>query len=268
MSTYVIGDVHGCFRTLTKLLKKLNYSAEKDEIIFIGDLVNRGRYSAEVLEFCISHKGINTVLGNHDIFLLKLLIEERKYKPLKSILSHPNRDQFYKWLIDKPLLINKNIKNEQFLLVHAGIPFCWSIAQAVDLAEKAKDYISDNLPISILNIWGNKPKTWNNNLSLEKQVRFTINCFTRMRFINNNGELDLTNTSAHATKGFRKWFDVFDFERENVSIVFGHWASLNGKTKNPKAFALDTGCVWGNRLTALCLEDLKKISVKVDHEDL
>jgi len=154
------------------------------------------------------------------------------------------------------------------MLVHAGIPFFWTAHEAMAIAKNTSNFIMQDPSSSIAAVWGNKPRKWSNELNEEQQARFAINCFTRMRFINMEGALDLNNTSAKPKKGFNKWFDVFDFDKENVNIVFGHWASLNGKTKNPLALGLDTGCVWGNKLTALRLEDQKKFSVKVIHEDL
>ncbi|MEK9650286.1 MAG: symmetrical bis(5'-nucleosyl)-tetraphosphatase [Gammaproteobacteria bacterium] len=268
MSTYVIGDVHGCFQTLVKLLTKINYKEGADNLFFIGDLVNRGKFSAEVLEFCITHDGIDSVLGNHDFLFLKLINENKKYKPLQKALEHPQKEIFYQWLIKRPLLAEKYIGEKRFILVHAGIPSFWTTNEAIQMATKASNFIQKDPLNSILAIWGNEPRIWSPNLTQEQQIRFSVNCFTRMRFIGKNGEMDLNNTSTEAKTGYKKWFDAFDFKKENITIVFGHWASLNGKTKTPSAIGLDTGCVWGNRLSALRLEDQKTFSVKVLHEDI
>jgi len=127
MSTYVIGDVHGCFDELKKLLKKISFNPSKDSIIFTGDLVNRGNQSLEVLEFCMKEKSIETVLGNHDVFLIKSLLGKKSPKRLKNICAHKNKKKFLEWLVKKPFLISKKLNGKEFIIVHAGIPPSWSI---------------------------------------------------------------------------------------------------------------------------------------------
>ena len=266
MSTYVIGDVHGCFDQFIKLLKKIDYDSTKDQIILTGDLVNRGPKSLAVLNYCMADKNITTVLGNHDLYLLYLISIKKGKGKLKEILEAENIKQIFEWLITRPLLIqiSNQSTNNTFIITHAGIPEIWPLEKAQALADEVTEALANNSSKILKAMWGDDPKSWNESLTGNEIYRIIINYFTRMRFLGNDASLDLRNTTTNASKGFKPWFhyESASYKKMNQYYVFGHWASLNGQTNNPHFIGLDTGCVWKGKLTALRMDDLEKISVK------
>ena len=265
MSTYVIGDVHGCFIQFQRLLKRIKYSPNKDKIILTGDLVNRGPESLAMINFCLDHSNINTVLGNHDLYLLYLLSIDSKRGKLKKVVSAPNNKRIFKWLLSKPLFIKiKDIEKQRtFFITHAGIPEIWSPDKAYKLANETSNFLKKNPKRMLESMWGNHPNKWNDKLKDEARHRTIINYFTRMRFLRNGSEMDLKTTGTHAKKGFKPWFNYesHKYTDKNHYYIFGHWATLKGKTKNKHFVSLDTGCVWKGKLSAIRLEDLKKFSI-------
>ena len=146
MSTYIIGDVHGCFDQFIRLLKKINYDKQKDQIILTGDLVNRGPKSLDVLNYCLADKNITTVLGNHDLYLLYLMSIKQGKGKLRKIVKAENNKEIFDWLITRPLLIqiSDQSTNNKFIITHAGIPEIWSIEKAQDLANEVSKILTDN----------------------------------------------------------------------------------------------------------------------------
>ena len=266
MSTYVIGDVHGCFHQFINLLNKINYDTQKDNIILTGDLVNRGPESLAVLNYCMADNKITTVLGNHDLYLLYLMSINQGKGELKKVVEAENKKQIFEWLITRPLLLQISDQSTEntFIITHAGIPEIWSLKKAKDLAEEVSLALSNNASKILKTMWGNDPNCWNDALMGNDRYRIIINYLTRMRFLGNSASLDLENTSAKASKGYKAWFqyESESYKKMKRYYVFGHWASLKGQTNNPHFIGLDTGCVWEGELTALRLDDLEKISVK------
>ena len=266
MSTYIIGDVHGCFDQFIRLLKKINYDKQKDQIILTGDLVNRGPKSLDVLNYCLADENITTVLGNHDLYLLYLMNIKQGKGKLRKILKAANNKEIFDWLITRPLLIqiSDQSTNNKFIITHAGIPEIWSIEKAQDLANEVSKTLTENSSKILKAMWGDDPKSWNESLTGNERYRIIINYLTRMRFLGNDASLDLKNTTTKAFKGSKPWFhyESASYKKMKQYYVFGHWASLNGRTKNPHFIGLDTGCVWKGKLTALRIDDLEKISVK------
>ena len=266
MSTYVIGDVHGCFDQFIRLLKKIDYDSKKDQIILTGDLVNRGPKSLDVLNYCMADKNITTVLGNHDLYLLYLIRINQGKGKLKKIVEAANNKQIFEWLITRPLLIQafNQSTNNKFIITHAGIPEIWSLEKAQDLADEVSQALTNHPSRVLKAMWGDDPKSWRESLTGNERYRIIINYLTRMRFLSNAACLDLKNTSAKASKGSKPWFhyESASYKKMKQYYVFGHWASLNGQTNNPHFIGLDTGCVWKGKLTALRMDDLEKISVK------
>ena len=266
MSTYVIGDVHGCYDQFISLLDKIDYNTQEDKIILTGDLVNRGPESLAVLNYCMEDKNITSVLGNHDLYLLYLMNINQGKGDLKKVVEAENNGQIFEWLITRPLLIqiSDQSNQNQFIITHAGIPEIWSIAKAQYLAEEVSMALTDNASKILQAMWGDEPNSWNESLTGNDRHRIVINYLTRMRFLGNAASLDLENTSTKATEGCKPWFDYESesYKKMDQYYVFGHWASLNGQTNNPHFIGLDTGCVWKGNLTALRVDDLEKISVK------
>jgi len=266
MAHYVIGDVQGCYSELQALVKKIKFNPNKDKIIFAGDLVNRGHQSLEVMEFCMRHKGsIKAVLGNHDFYLLYLIEHQKKNKSLKKVLDSKNIQKYHSWLKKLPLLLEIKIKEtkETFLISHAGIPYIWDIRMAKKLSKEIQTGMKDDSFKILENIWGDTPKIWNSDLKGYKRSRTNINYFTRMRFLGKDGSLKLKAKKNKADEMHVPWFNqTIKNLKENQYIIFGHWAALEGKTKLTNIIGVDTGCVWGNKLTAIRLEDRKLFQVK------
>ena len=266
MAHYVIGDVQGCYSELQALVKKIKFNPNKDKIIFAGDLVNRGHQSLEVMDFCMRHKGsIKAVLGNHDFYLLYLIEHQKKNKSLKKVLDSKNIQKYHSWLKKLPLLLEIKIKEtkETFWISHAGIPYIWDIRMAKKLSKEIQTRMKDDSFKILENIWGDTPKIWNSDLKGYKRSRTIINYFTRMRFLGKDGSLKLKAKKNKADEIHVPWFNqTIKNLKENQYIIFGHWAALEGKTKLTNIIGVDTGCVWGNKLTAIRLEDRKLFQVK------
>ncbi len=266
MAHYVIGDVQGCYSELQSLVKKIKFNPSKDKIIFAGDLVNRGNQSLEVMEFCMKYKGsIKAVLGNHDFYLLYLIEHQKKNKSLKKVLESRNIQKYHSWLKKLPLLLEVKIKEtkETFWISHAGIPYLWDMRMAKKLSKEIQAGMKDDSFKILENIWGDTPKIWNPDLKGYKRSRTIINYFTRMRFLGKDGSLKLKAKKNKADEIHIPWFNqTIKNLKDNQYIIFGHWAALEGKTKLTNIIGVDTGCVWGNKLTAIRLEDRKLFQVK------
>ena len=266
MSTYVIGDVHGCFDQLISLLDKIDYNRQQDKIILTGDLVNRGPESLAVLNYCMADRNITSVLGNHDLYLLRLMHMNQSTDDLKEVVEAANNKQIFEWLITRPLLIEISDQSTQnkFIITHAGIPEIWSPEKAKDLAEEVSIALTDNTSKILKTMWGDRPNSWNESLAGNDRHRIIINYLTRMRFLGNAASLDLKNTSINPSVGCKPWFRYKSesYKKMKQYYVFGHWASLNGQTNNPHFIGSDTGCVWEGSLTALRVDNLEKISVQ------
>ena len=263
MPSYVIGDVQGCFDELMLLLDKINFDSNNDELIFAGDLINRGPKSLEVLEFCLDNKkSIEVVLGNHDIYLLYLIHQNKKNYQLAPILESKNRKKFFRWLIEKPLMLErKNNKNEKFIISHAGIPHIWDLEDARKLNEEYLKAIKKNPGGVFRNMWGDHPDLWSESLRGFSRIRVIINYFTRMRLITQKGELDLKTKVSPKNSKYKPWFKFIKNEEDSYQL-FGHWAALKGKTNKRNVIGLDAGCVWGGDLKAIRINDRKIFKIK------
>ena len=263
MPSYVIGDVQGCFDELMLLLDKINFDSNNDELIFAGDLINRGPKSLEVLEFCLKNKkSIEVVLGNHDIYLLYLIHQNKKNYQLAPILESKNRKKFFRWLIEKPLMLERqNNKNEKFIISHAGIPHIWDLEDARKLNEEYLKAIKKNPGGVFRNMWGDHPDLWSESLRGFSRIRVIINYFTRMRLITQKGELDLKTKVSSKNSKYKPWFKFIKNEKDNYQL-FGHWAALKGKTNKRNVVGLDAGCVWGGHLKAIRINDRKIFKIK------
>ena len=273
MSNFAIGDIQGCFDELSKLLDKINFDPYQDKLWFVGDLVNRGPDSLRTLDLIYSiRESCHLVLGNHDIHFLAIaegLRKPFKEDTLQELLISENLDLYTKWLRNQSLLHYEKIDCENgpktYLMTHAGIPPHWSWEEALRASQEIRVALSsDNLYMEYLkNIYGNKPTKSKTYLSRLERLRLNTNYLTRMRFCKIDGELELEykGTITDKPKGFKAWFDhPSSIQNENLHIIFGHWAALGGKTGISNIISVDTGCVWGNKLTAFRLEDSRVFS--------
>jgi len=255
MATYAIDDIQGCFDDLQRLLSKIKFDKKVDTLWFVGDLVNRGPKSLETLRFIKSlDDSAVCVLGNHDLHLLATAYNLSPYKAkdtLSEILKAKDKEELLDWLRHRPLFHY----NEDFCLLHAGLPPQWDFSIAKTMAKKIeKELQGDNYLDFFAMMYGNKPSQWSKNLNKEEQLRFAVNCFTRLRFCDAQGNLDfkyngeLGSQSSH----LMPWFDVPNRKKLRRTIIFGHWSAL-GYYKSKQCYGIDTGCLWGGQLTALKL---------------
>lgn len=266
MATYAIGDIQGCFAELQALLAQIQFNPHNDTLWFTGDLVNRGPQSLEVLRFVknLGDKHI-TVLGNHDLSLLARAYgvrETHQGDTLDAVLSAQDKEALMDWLRQRPLLHHD--KQSGYVMTHAGLAPHWHLKQAKGLAQEVENVLrSDSLIYLLKNMYGNQPDHWDEQLSGIERWRCIINYLTRMRFCHADGRLDLSYKGEIAGKPDHliPWFDVPNRANAGEKIIFGHWAALGGKTNVPYIYALDTGCVWGNQLTAMRLEDEKRFTI-------
>lgn len=264
MSIYAIGDIQGCFDELLKLLEILSYEPDKDQLWFVGDLVNRGPKSLETLRFVKSlGNGAVTVLGNHDLHLLAASCSAEattRKDTINQVLEAPDRDELIDWLRHCPMFHHNGI----FSMVHAGLPPQWDfkttqeMAVLVERALRGTDY-----HVFLQQMYGNEPNLWSNELTGIDRLRFAVNCFTRIRYCDREGRLDFEQKGPPGTQPelLMPWFQVPNRKNADMRIVCGHWSAL-GYYEARNCIAIDTGCLWGGQLTAVELGDeLKRFSV-------
>lgn len=266
MSTYAIGDVQGCYHFLEKLLEKIHFDPSKDVLWFTGDLVNRGAYSLETLRFIKQlGKPHQVVLGNHDLHLLAVAAGVHSGWPddtLTPILTAPDREELIHWLQHQPLLHHDTLSG--FTMIHAGMAANWNLAIAQQLAKEVEATLQSAKAVEFFqHMYGNAPNQWHPSLTGFDRLRCITNYFTRARLCDIEGRLVLKTAEKqpHANEELVPWFKVPHRLSGDMKIIFGHWAALGGITHTPNIYALDTGCVWGNALTAMRLEDEKRFSI-------
>ena len=262
MSTYVIGDIQGCFEELQRLLTKLKYCPSDDHLWLTGDLVNRGPHNAEVLDLAISQPNVNCLLGNHDLHFLGVATGQQTLKhgdTFQDLLKNPKLHEYIDYLRNLPLL--HYIGGKNLALVHAGVPPQMSIGKCLALSGEVEKVLRSNRYENFLaEMYSNQPSIWSDDLMGMDRLRIITNYFTRMRYCTKGGQLEFTHKTNIAPEGFAPWFS---FKRsDNLKIAFGHWAALNGYTGFNNAILLDTGCVWGRKLTALCIDTNTLFSVQ------
>lgn len=256
MSTYLIGDVHGCYDELRALLQQVDFNPEQDTLWLTGDLVARGPGSLEVLRYVKSlGDAVRLVLGNHDLHLLAVYAGISRNKPkdrLTPLLEADDADELINWLRRQPLL---QVDEEKKLVMgHAGITPQWDIETAKKCAREVEAVLaSDSYPLFLDAMYGDMPNNWSEDLTGLARLRFSTNALTRMRYCFPNGQLDMICKDApeSALPPLKPWFNIAGPVARDYTIVFGHWASLEGKGTPEGIIALDTGCCWGGTLTLL-----------------
>lgn len=271
MSSYAIGDIQGCYKQLQKLLKKVDFCASRDTLWCVGDLINRGPRSLDTLKYLQDiDDSTRIVLGNHDLHFIALHEGAAPFRgkdTVDEILNSQQSGMFSDWLRSKPLVHYDSVETingpEHFLMVHAGVCPGWSVQKTLNLAAEVEYALQSEDYIAFLeHMYGDEPERWNNKLEGLDRLRVITNYLTRIRFCDDIGtlRLDVKQGLSSAPPGCKPWFE-FEKITDEASIVFGHWASLEGKTDRQKVHALDTGCVWGRELTLMRLEDGKRYSV-------
>ncbi|PHQ78469.1 MAG: hypothetical protein COB66_08840 [Coxiella sp. (in: Bacteria)] len=262
ISTYIIGDVQGCYHDLQSLLELIDYNPDRDRLGFVGDLVNRGPNSLETLRFVKSLKDPLVVLGNHDVYLVLEAyehVQRLKSNTFDDVLNAPDKIELIEWVRHLPFVIEA----EFGLMVHAGIPPQWSVAQAKALADELHaQFSADKNSPFLSHIEGKKPRQWSDDLQGYDRLRYIMNAFTRMRFCSEEGKLDLKSKykESYNPEKYKPWYHWW---HQETPIFFGHWAAINGMCPVDDVYALDTGCVYGQALTAIRIEDKRIFSYNI-----
>lgn len=291
MATYVLGDVQGCYSSLCALLEKLEFNTHSDQLWFVGDLVNRGGYSLATLRLIQSlGDAVISVLGNHDLHLLACYYAKRTTNnELQAILDAPDVAELMDWLRHQALLhIDESLN---LAMVHAGISPQWDLSTAKQAAAEIEQSLQQDEALLgdwFEQIYGNTPSRWSATLTGYAKQRYSINAFTRMRYCTAAGTLDFACKAApndmnqltqkteirsiiqHEGASLYPWFRVPSRKPLGIDVIFGHWSSLGwyqAQHLGDDIIGIDTGCVWGNRLTAVRVDlPVKKvISIQCDN---
>ena len=265
MATYAIGDIQGCYTALQQLLKACNFDPHQDDLWLAGDLVNRGANSLEVLRYLSDlPRPPRIVLGNHDLHFLAVALnvrQSRSQDTLDELLKAKDKIFLVEWLLQQPLLHFEPTLN--CVMTHAGIAPCWDLPTAQAIANEVSHNLQATPELVLSDLFGNTPDNWSNDYSGSERFRSAINYLTRMRYCYSDGRLNFSYKGSLAAKPAElyPWYLVPHRKLINSTILFGHWAALNGNTDQDNVIALDTGCAWGNCLTALKLEDRQYFQV-------
>ena len=262
---YIVGDVQGCCDALDRLLAEIGFSPSRDHVVVLGDLINRGPKNIATLERLRGLDASATcLLGNHDLHLLAVahgLRPARGDDTLADILASPERGAWIDWLRAHRLAFHEH----GWLMVHAGVVPQWDLETTLRLAGEVERHLrGDSMHDFLAVMYGNEPSRWDESLSGAGRLRFVVNVLTRIRFVAPDGTLELKakESSTTAPAGLVPWFDAPERKTQGVPIAFGHWSAL-GLVNRPDLLALDTGCVWGGRLTAVRIDGGRREVVQV-----
>jgi bis(5'-nucleosyl)-tetraphosphatase (symmetrical) len=257
MALYLIGDVQGCAAPLELLLDKIDFSPSRDNMVLLGDLVNRGPDSLAVLRRVRAlGASAQSLLGNHDLHLLGVAHGDRKAgrkDTLASLLAASDRSELLDWLRQQHMALHRRIGNDDLLMVHAGVVPQWSVADTMARAAELESVLrGPNYGDFLQVMYGNEPARWDDALTGDARLRVIVNALTRMRFCSADGsmEFETKDGAAEAPSGYMPWFDVPARNTRNATIAFGHWSTL-GWLSRPDLISTDTGCVWGGKLSAI-----------------
>jgi bis(5'-nucleosyl)-tetraphosphatase (symmetrical) len=264
MARWAIGDIQGCAEELAELIKRIGFKRDRDQIWFVGDLVNRGPDSLKVLRLVrgLAENALS-VLGNHDLHLLAVALAHakvRKSDTIEAILAAPDRDALLEWLLQLPLA---HLEHGD-LLLHAGVVPQWSVDQTLELAGEVQRALRTDPRQLLSSMYGDRPDRWQSSLKGEERLRFIVNVLTRLRFCTPEGRVDLKQSGRpdSVSGPLMPWFKVPRRASTHARIVFGHWSAL-GFYAGDRVLALDTGCVWGGALTAIDLDAAQPLPISV-----
>ena len=255
MTRYAIGDLQGCVEELRTLLSRLKFSADRDRLWFVGDLVNRGPDSLAALRL-VRDLGDNAVvvLGNHDLHLLAVACgvqRRRRSDTLDAVLAAPDRDALIEWLRLRPLA---HLEGND-LMVHAGVVPQWTAARTLALAAEVSSGLRRDPRALFEHMYGDEPERWDEQLAGAERLRFIINVLTRLRLCTADGRVDISvkGPPPPPPSPLRPWFEHPQRASRDVRVIFGHWSAL-GLVERSGVLGLDSGCVWGGSLTAANLD--------------
>lgn len=268
MATYAIGDIQGCYHAFQALLARIEFNQDKDQLWLVGDLINRGSGTLEVLRWCYAHReNLRVVLGNHDLHALVVaegIVAAHRGDTLDALMVAEDRDTLLTWLRHQPLIY----KDADYLMVHAGLLPQWTVEQSMLYAAEVEDALRSKDYLHFLkHMYGNLPNHWDAELSGLDRLRVITNAATRLRICTPEGEMEFKfkGELKDVPDGYVPWFDVPARATKDIQVIFGHWSAL-GLQQRENVFALDTGCLWGGKLTAMNLST--KAIVQVDAHPL
>lgn len=268
MATYAIGDIQGCYHAFQALLARIEFNQNKDQLWLVGDLINRGSGTLEVLRWCYAHRdNLRVVLGNHDLHALVVaegIVAAHRGDTLDALMVAEDRDTLLTWLRHQPLIY----KDADYLMVHAGLLPQWTVEQSMLYAAEVEDALRSKDYLHFLkHMYGNLPNHWDAELSGLDRLRVITNAATRLRICTPEGEMEFKfkGELKDVPDGYVPWFDVPKRATKDIQVIFGHWSAL-GLQQRENVFALDTGCLWGGNLTAMNLST--KAIVQVDAHPL
>jgi bis(5'-nucleosyl)-tetraphosphatase (symmetrical) len=259
MATFAIGDIHGCFDTLQALLRRLRFDPRSDRLWLVGDLVNRGPKSLAVLRWAADLGDRATVvLGNHDLHLLGRALgiaAAKRRDTLADLLDAPDCDDLLRWLRTRPLLH----RQDDVVMIHAGLFPSWTVDKAERMARLAEAQLQGTEGLKLLqSVEQKNAERWKSGMPDGERARITLAGLARMRTLQEDGRMcpEFSGPPKDAPKGCVPWFAVPGRKSAGSLVIFGHWAAL-GLWVGEGVIGLDSGCAWGQALTALRLEDLK-----------
>ena len=273
MANYAIGDIQGCYKEFKLALKKVNFNLEKDYLWLVGDLINRGPDSLKLLKHVYKiRKRTHIVLGNHDLHFLACFYGQRKLAKadtISELMKSKKSLKYAKFLMKQPLIFKKKIvfknKSKKVIMVHAGIPPNLSLKNCIDLNKEFQVALKRNPKKILKKVFNNSFSKFSKKMSEIDKIIFFVNALTRIRACNHKGEIDFNFKGRinEIPKKLNAWFNFKNsIFSENSQLIFGHWAAIKGKTNKENIFGLDTGCVWGDKLTIMRLEDNKRFQIK------
>lgn len=268
MTTYAIGDIQGCYHAFQALLQRIRFDTKSDQLWLVGDLVNRGNGSLEILRWCYAHQeNLRVVLGNHDLHALVVaegIVAPHKGDTLDALLAADDSDILLNWLRHQHLMYQE----DNYLMVHAGLLPQWTAEQALDYAAEVERALqSDDYLYFLRHMYGNLPDQWDDELTGIDRLRVITNAATRLRICTLQGQMEFKfkGELQDVPAGFMPWFDVPGRATQDTQVIFGHWSAL-GLQQRDNIYALDTGCLWGGKLTAMNVHT--KAIVQVDSHPL
>lgn len=273
MNTYFIGDVHGCYDELMRLLERLHFKRGRDRLVFVGDLINRGPKSLAVLRF-VRDLGddAQVVLGNHDLslFAYALGLYHGRGSDYPDILAAADGQALFDWLRQQPLLIADDAN--RIVVTHAGIPPRWSLEKAKKQARKAEKKLrGDQIKDYLRHAYGRGEDQWQDDFNKRDKFRYRLNGFTRLRYCDADGEPDFRDKCpvGQQSAGLVPWFEARQQHQNDgdTRLIFGHWAALGYRVER-NAICLDSGCAWGGKLTAISLSKhgIKCVQIPFDQK--
>tara|TARA_R110002074_G_scaffold145034_1_gene293223 strand:+ start:88996 stop:89823 length:828 start_codon:yes stop_codon:yes gene_type:complete len=263
MATYAIGDLQGCYDPLRRLLDTLKFDPAHDQLWFAGDLINRGPKSLQTLRFIISlGDSARTVMGNHECHFLAVAYGHKnphRADTFEQLLAAEDAKDLVDWVRSQPFMYEDHSLG--YSMIHAGLPPQWSLSEARQYARELEaTFQSDNIEQFLASMYGDQPGRWDTNLTGNERLRFVINCFTRLRYCDEQGRLHLKEKGAIGTQaeGLLPWFEAPNRKTLNDRLLFGHWSTLGLHKKN-NAICLDSGCLWGGKLSAIKLDGSEQV---------